>query len=237
MTNDARPTHVYFVLDRSGSMQSIAGDVIGGFNSFLAAQRADGPDARMTLIQFDSHDSHEVVADAVAISEIADLTPATFVPRGGTPLYDAMGHAIADAAIRCEMRHARVEIEEEILFLTFTDGEENQSVEYTREGIFDLITKREAMGWTFAYLGANQDAYAESGRIGYAAASAQNFAADAAGTAAAFSSLSRAVSRRRDAVRAGVQVDRSDFFGDDKTAEADLERRGRLAALRRRSSG
>ena len=34
--------HIYFVLNRSGSMQSIAPDVIGGFNAFLAAQQADG---------------------------------------------------------------------------------------------------------------------------------------------------------------------------------------------------
>jgi len=46
--------HIYFVLDRSGSMQSIAPDVIGGFNAFLAAQQADGSDALLTLVQFDS---------------------------------------------------------------------------------------------------------------------------------------------------------------------------------------
>ena len=48
------PVHIYFVLDRSGSMQSIAPDVIGGFNAFLAAQQADGSDALLTLVQFDS---------------------------------------------------------------------------------------------------------------------------------------------------------------------------------------
>ncbi len=74
--------------------------------------------------------------------------------------------------------------------MTFTDGQENQSVEYSREMIFDLMKKRQDDGWTFAYMGANQDAYAEGGRIGYSAASTQNFAADAAGSAAAFDSLS-----------------------------------------------
>ena len=99
MTDTASPLHIYFLLDRSGSMQSMAPDVIGGFNSFLAAQRFDGPDALMTLTQFDSQDAHEVLCDSVTIDEVADLTERSFIPRGGTPLYDAMGHLIADATI------------------------------------------------------------------------------------------------------------------------------------------
>src|SRR4051812_31279763 len=57
-----RQLHIYFLLDRSGSMQSMATDVIGGFNAFLASQQADGPDALLTLVQFDSEDPHEVLA-------------------------------------------------------------------------------------------------------------------------------------------------------------------------------
>ena len=57
--------HIYFLLDRSGSMSSIADDVIGGFNSFLAAQRVEGPGAVMTFVQFDSRDPHKVLADAL----------------------------------------------------------------------------------------------------------------------------------------------------------------------------
>ena len=86
----------------------------------------------MTLVQFDSQDSHEVLADALPLSDVDDLTEESFAPRGGTPLYDAMGHAIADATIRAERRHLGKQGTEEILFVTFTDGLENQSVEYTR---------------------------------------------------------------------------------------------------------
>ena len=220
MTTPALALHIYFVLDRSGSMQSIAADVVGGFNSFLAAQRADGADAVLTLIQFDSQDSHEVLCDGMPIAEVPELTAHTFIPRGGTPLYDAMGHAIADAAIRAEQRSAQGLPAEEILFVTFTDGEENQSVEYTRDKIFQLIKKREDDGWSFAYLGANQDAYAEGGKIGYAAASTQNFAATPAGAAAALSSLSSAVVRRRQKMRTGQAYDRQDLFEGDKGGEA-----------------
>ena len=71
-------------------------------------------------------------------------------------------------------------------------------------------------------LGANQDAYAEGGQIGYSAGSIQNFAADSAGRAAAFASLSSAVSRRRQKMRTGETYDRLDLFEDEKAAEADL---------------
>ena len=60
-----------------------------------------------------------------------------------------------------------------------------------------LVKKREAAGWTFAYLGANQDSYAEGGAIGYSPGSTQNFAPDGAGSRAAFASLATSVSRRR----------------------------------------
>jgi uncharacterized protein YegL len=217
--------HIYFVLDRSGSMESMASDVVGGFNGFLAEQQADWPDALMTLIQFDSNDPHEVLAEAVPIAEVRRLSRDSFAPRGGTPLYDAMGHAITDATIRIEQRRAARQPDESILFVTFTDGEENQSVQYRREQLFDLVKKHEQEGWTFVYLGADQDAYAEGGRVGFSASSTQNFKGDAQGSRAAFLSLSSSVSRRRGKMRSGESFDHTDLFEGDKAAEADLEKR------------
>lgn len=220
-----RNLHIYFLLDRSGSMQSLASDVIGGFNGFLTSQQADGPDALFTLVQFDSQDPHEVLTDAVPISEMIPLDATRFQPRGGTPLYDAMGILIADATIRAEQKALEEGPGEEILFVTFTDGQENQSHEYTREKIFDLVKKREDKGWTFVFLGTNQDSYAEGGQIGYSASNIQNFAPTPPGTSAVYQSLSASVSRRRAAMRRGERYDNRDLFEGDKAAEDDL--RGR----------
>jgi Mg-chelatase subunit ChlD len=225
MSNGTTNLHIYFVLDRSGSMQSMAADVIGGFNSFLSTQKADGADAVMSVIHFDTEDAHEVLADSVPISDVRDLSSTTFVPRGGTPLYDAMGHTIADATIRAEQRRSAGQPAEEILFVTFTDGEENSSHEYDRSSLFELVKKREADGWTFAYLGANQDSYEEGQKVGYAAGNTQNFAGDAAGSRAAFASLSSSVARRRSKIRTGEAYDKADLFEGDKGAEQDLKNR------------
>ena len=146
VTNAARNLHIYFLLDRSGSMGPMADDVVGGFNGFLAAQQAEGHDAVMTLVQFDSQDPHEVLVNAQPIAEVRPLERARYQPRGGTPLYDAMGHLIADATIRAEKTAIDGGPAEEVLFVTFTDGEENRSTEYTQAQVFGLISKRQARG-------------------------------------------------------------------------------------------
>ena len=222
---DAKKLHIYFLLDRSGSMESMASDVIGGFNTFLAAQSADGVDAVMTLVQFDSENSHEVLANAAALREVSRLDASNFLPRGGTPLYDAIGHLVADAAIRSEVRVGERVSTEDILFVIFTDGEENQSVEYTRQNIFDLISRKEQTGWTFVFMGANQDVYAESDRIGIKAGNTQAFRADRVGSATAFDSVNKAVLSRRSKLRSNQALDNADFFEGDKDAERDLNER------------
>ena len=54
--------------------------------------------------------------------------------------------------------------------------------EYDRAKVFDLVKRREERGWTFAYLGANQDAYAEGDKVGVAKGSTQAWAASPAGS-------------------------------------------------------
>jgi len=54
-------THSTVVLDRTGSMESIRDDTIGGFNAFLEKQKAEPGSATLTLVQFDSQDPYEVI--------------------------------------------------------------------------------------------------------------------------------------------------------------------------------
>lgn len=46
-------THITVIVDRTGSMQEIRDDIIGGFNSFLSKQREAPGRATITLVQFD----------------------------------------------------------------------------------------------------------------------------------------------------------------------------------------
>lgn len=224
---DAPPVvHLYVLLDRSGSMASIADDVIGGFNQLLAEQQADGADALITLVQFDSQDPHEVIADASPVREALPLDAATFAPRGSTPLLDATGLLLSRAARRAGQLEANGEPAEEIVFVSITDGHENASRELDLATVRSLVDRHKEQGWTFVFLSAALDVYGEAGGLGNDPRSTQAFAQDAGGTRAAFSSLSASARAHRGKVRTRQHFDKDDFFEGAKPAEEDRRRKG-----------
>jgi len=208
-------THIVVLLDRSGSMASIATDVIGCFNTFLAEQQANGPDARLTLIQFDSQNPMDVVTSAIPIREALPLTAETFQPRGGTPLLDATGLAIG----RVRAEAAGTDSKADVVFVSITDGEENQSREFTLERVRQLITECEAAGWTFVFLSAALDAYGDAERFGLRHGNIQAFDADGVGSQMAFASTAYNLSLLREKKRRGVDTSNDVFFEDGKPAE------------------
>ncbi|MEO7446971.1 MAG: VWA domain-containing protein, partial [Humibacillus sp.] len=92
---DPTLTHLYLLLDRSGSMESIKGDTEGGFDAFIAEQRSQAGTCLVTLAQFD--DSYEQV---YADRPVADVPPLRLQPRGTTALLDSIGRLIGDAGSR-----------------------------------------------------------------------------------------------------------------------------------------
>ena len=149
-----------FLLDRSGSMASCWDDTIGGFNSFLVDQKATG--GTLTLIQFDHE--YNMTYERLKIGEVAPLTRETYKPRGSTALLDAIGRLI---------KNWKGASNPSVVILT--DGQENSSHNFTKAHIKDLIEQKTKDGWTFAYLGANQDAFAEAGSIGIAPGCTMNY--------------------------------------------------------------
>jgi hypothetical protein len=207
-------------------MASMAEHVVSGFNGLLAEQQLDGGDARITLVQFDSEDPLEVLARAVPIAEAVPLTYEAFQPRGGTPLLDATGRSIGLAAARAADLEANGAPAEQILFVTITDGEENQSVEFSRQQVVDVVAAKQEAGWTFVFLGAGLDAYHEAGGLGYGAGSVQSWAPDGTGAALAFTSLSKKTLDYRARARLADPVMTADFFEGERPAEEDRRRRG-----------
>ena len=63
-------THIAVILDRSGSMESIRDDTIGGFNAFLNEQKQQPSKATLTLVQFDDQDPYEVIHQVKTIKEV-----------------------------------------------------------------------------------------------------------------------------------------------------------------------
>lgn len=215
-------THLVVLLDRSGSMSSIQNDVIGGFNTFVDDQRSNGIDARMSLIQFDSQDAQAVTVWGAPIAEITHLDTNSFQPRGGTPLLDATGLAIGRAKVDQESRVAAGLPAQDVIFVAITDGEENQSREFTLAQIRSLIEERTAAGWSFIYLSAGLDAYNDAAAFGIHAGDTQQWKADGRNSRLAFSSTSEAIKNMRDKKRRFEEVQRGSAFEKGKDAEDEL---------------
>ncbi len=155
------PTHINFILDETGSMGSVRDATISAFNEYVAGLRGEGDPITFTLTKFNSR-RVEIVDVGVGINDVVPLTHQTYRPIAATPLYDA----IAGSVRSTERYLAGLEPKPTVVCDIFTDGFENASREYTREMIFDLITSKQAEGWTFAYMGADQDAWTVGRAIG-----------------------------------------------------------------------
>lgn len=163
-------THIYVLLDRSGSMQSIKNDIIGGFEAFVADQRAATGECRMTLARFDNE--YELVFSDLPISQVG---PLHLEPRGSTALLDSMGRLITEAGARL----AALPEEERpgtVVVAIMTDGLENASREWTHPGIKALVDQQSGTyGWQLLYMGADQDAVEVGRGLGIQAAHAMTW--------------------------------------------------------------
>ena len=188
------------ILDRTGSMEPIRDDTIGGFNRFMEDQKGVPGECLLTLVQFDSQDPFEVIWRGVPVKDATPLTRNTYVPRAATPLLDAIGRGINDTGKRLgELSEA--DRPGKVIFVVITDGLENASREFKRATIKEMVERqRDIYKWEFVFLGANMDAVKEGAEMGVPGASSMTTAPDSAGTQAVYASLGRVTA----AFRAGA---------------------------------
>jgi hypothetical protein len=154
-----KKTLVCFVLDETGSMQIVKDATISGYNEYVDNLRGE-KGMSMMLTRFNT--AAITIGKPEPIKKATKLSRENYRPTAATPLYDATARAIKKAE---EHQNGK-----SVLCVIMTDGEENSSKEYTKDTLFALVKEKEKEGWKFAYLGANQDAYAEGFKIGIAVA-------------------------------------------------------------------
>jgi len=187
-------TEIVLVLDRSGSMAATKDDAEGGLRTFVEKQKQVEGKAVLTFYRFD--DAVERVFEATDI-QLVEPGQLKLEPRNMTALLDAMGRAIDEVGDRLKKMHED-ERPEKVIFVTVTDGMENASRIYAREGIFNRIAKqRDIYKWDFVFIGANQDAIATASSLGIGQKAAMTQAATAQGTEATYASLSSNVAHVR----------------------------------------
>ena len=180
-------TEMVFILDRSGSMENLVSDTIGGYNSLIEKQKNEPGEAAVTTVLFD--DQYDVVCDNADIQKVDPMTNEVYFARGMTALLDAIGKTIntIDARHKTAVDSA---VPDKTVVVIMTDGMENASREYSYRAIKELIErKQKESGWEFLFMGANIDAIGTAGKMGISPNRAANYHADSVGTARNFESV------------------------------------------------
>lgn len=188
-------TEIIFIADKSGSMQPLIDDAIGGFNGFIDEQKTVDGEARLTTILF--NDQNHVVHDCVDIREVPHLDRTTYVVGGSTAMLDAIGKTIETVQRRID-NTPEDDRPENIICVITTDGQENASLHYKKSQIQSMIDHQtKGHGWQFIFLGANMDAVNEAASIGIM--NSATYFADGVGTQSVYNAVDCAVKSVRSA--------------------------------------
>jgi uncharacterized protein YegL len=158
------PITVYnvIILDKSGSMSSIARQAIDGVNETIGSIKSaqeKNPDQThlVTLVAFCGCEL-KCIYDNVPVAQVQPLTDKDYRPCCMTPLYDAIGTTIS----RVHALKSKEGDDTLALVTIITDGYENASHEFSLAAITSLIESYKEQGWQFTYIGADHDVEAVS---------------------------------------------------------------------------
>ena len=220
-------TDIICVLDRSTSIRTsgLTEKTIEGFNSFLADQKKSTGKAKLTLCLFDGGSSYgavdgktyEIIHERLDIKDVPELNKDTFVPRGMTAMFDAIGATIDSVYTKWKDSKDK---SDKVIFLIMTDGQENSSKEYTQKSVFDLIQKRKDDDkWAFLFIGANIDTMQAGGGMGVSAGNTMSYSNTLRGVNVAYTNMSSSVKRMRSASFATMDSNFSDTLLSDNGEE------------------
>lgn len=210
-----KSTELVFILDRSGSMNGLERDTIGGFNGMIAKQKEEKQKVNVTTVLFD--DQVEIIHDRFPIEIIQPLTEKEYYVRGCTALLDAVGEAI-EKIDNVQRYLPETHKAEKIIFIITTDGLENSSEHYSYEQIRQIISEKKECGWEFLFLGANIDAGKEAEKIGISRNRSVTYENDSEGVAINFRVVGKALAK-------AVQAENIDNMFDSNWSEEIIKHR------------
>jgi Mg-chelatase subunit ChlD len=148
--------HNLIILDESGSMESIKKTIIQGFNEIVQTVKGiekEFPEQEhfISLVTFNGF-GNKILHFIDPASKLEQIDEKRYKPDSMTPLYDAMGFSFAKLRKVLEKQ-----TNYNVLVTILTDGEENNSKEYSGIAIKKLIDELMLNRWTFTYIGAEHD--------------------------------------------------------------------------------
>lgn len=152
---------VFILLDRSGSMASRWAEALGSINAYVEelTKAKETKKALVTLATFDSTagTQFDVIRDKAPAKGWAKVSDVDATPRGGTPLFDAIGKL---------MTLAESGKPEKASIIIMTDGQENSSREMSKDAAKATLDRARVKGWPVIFMGADFDAMTQASSVG-----------------------------------------------------------------------
>lgn len=189
-SSDQVPTIIEILIDETGSMTQVTASTIDAFNNFIMDQKEGDTPCQVTMTKFSSS-KVSTPYEMIPVAMVPKLTRATFIPSGGTNLYDVM------------LSRAKILMETigqtpcNVIFLVLTDGDDNVSAPGSEDRVRAMLPERMGAGWTFVYLGAHERAVATALRLGFPDNNVKQFEKSDAEMASAMAQTSAATSAYR----------------------------------------
>ncbi len=148
--------HNLIILDESGSMSSIKNTIIQGFNELV--QTIKGIEKQFPeqehFVSFVSFNSlgQKLLHFIDPASKLEQIDDKSYNPDAMTPLFDAMGFSINKLK-----QSLQGQTDYNVLVTVLTDGEENDSKEFSGNDIKKLVEELKQNRWTFTYIGTDHD--------------------------------------------------------------------------------
>lgn len=136
-------SHVYLVLDETGSMEPFETQTVNGLNEYVNSLAESSV---FYLKKFNSARTR-VLYDGVPISKVKRFTAKDYKPAACTNLYDSIIESINELA-------DKVGPLDKVIFSIITDGDDNESSKSAKD-VKKAIADHE--NWEFVFLGANID--------------------------------------------------------------------------------
>jgi len=140
--------HNLIILDESGSMASIKNSIIQGFNELV--QTIQGIEKQFPeqehFVSFVSFNGlgQKLLHFIDPASKLKQIDDSSYNPASLTPLYDAMGFSINKLN---QVLNGQTDYN--VLVTILTDGEENDSKEFSGSDIKKLVEQLKQNHWTF----------------------------------------------------------------------------------------
>ena len=202
-------TRIACIIDKSGSMESVADATIAAINSFLLEQKQVTTDT--ATVSFTFFNGHVDLGSPVLLADAPELSQETCRPHGGTAMHDAIGMTVN--AVGAELSALpEAERPADVIIVVQTDGHENASRTFTGGEVQRMVKRQqEVYNWRFIFLGANIDVALVAGSLGIGAATSLSYSHDHIGMMKSVGTLSKNVSNYRSTKNAAdLNFDASD---------------------------